>query len=403
MDKAGGIIALIAGVLGIVAGFFTLFVGGLGSAFEAKGADGILNLAWAGLALSMLAVIGGGISLARPRPGGMTVVFASVIGIVYGGSLVALCLALALIGGALAVLAPTRTGEGESPEPGRKRLQALALSLFAGLAVVVTAVLIEQRGNASDERTGMATAPETLPQATLGIGQTATGEKFAVTLRDFALRPSVGLGANSRLAPPGSVYAVLDTAVKCVDRESRRYHPGAVLARINGRIVKFDSHENLAITRSFGMINPLTEERSLLVYTLPAEAANAELVWQPGDGAGQSAFLLHSPAVSALPAPPATTAQSSTGAEIYRRDGSTLEFAQLTTGEVSFKLLVVSHDGNTGEAEGVVQPRDGMAVWKNEVFGCELKFHWQGNALRLEQKGGCGFGMGVDGSGVYVR
>ncbi|HNB55108.1 MAG TPA: hypothetical protein PK530_24370, partial [Anaerolineales bacterium] len=93
----------------------------------------------------------------------------------------------------------------------------------------------------------------------------------------------------------------------------------------------------------------------------------------------------------------------STGAEIYRRDGSTLEFAQLTTGEVSFKLLVVSHDGNTGEAEGVVQPRDGMAVWKNEVFGCELKFHWQGNALRLEQKGGCGFGMGVDGSGVYVR
>ena len=39
MDKAGGIIALIAGVLGIVAGFFTLFVGGIGSAFESNEAD----------------------------------------------------------------------------------------------------------------------------------------------------------------------------------------------------------------------------------------------------------------------------------------------------------------------------------------------------------------------------
>ncbi len=403
MEKAGGIIALIAGVLGIIAGFFTLFVGGLGSAFEAQGADGILNLAWAGLALSMLVVIGGGISLARPRPGGMTVVFTSVVGIVYGGSLVALCLALALIGGALAVLAPTRTGEGESPEPGRKRWQALALSLFAGLAVVVTAILIEQRGYASSESPGGAAAPETLPQANLGTGQTATGEKFAVTLRDFALRPSVGLGANLRLAPPGSIYAVLDTAVKCVDRESRWYRPGALLARINGRIVKFDTHENLAITRSFGMINPLTEERSLLIYTLPAEAANAELIWLPGDGAGQDAFLLQSPVASAMPSPPALVARSSTGTEIYRLGGSTLEFAPQPTGEVSFKLLIVSQEGNTGEAEGVLQPREGLAVWKNEDFGCELRFHWQGKAVKLGQHGGCGFGMGVDGSGVYVR
>ena len=112
---------------------------------------------------------------------------------------------------------------------------------------------------------------------------------------------------------------------------------------------------------------------------------------------------MYSPAVSALPAPPALTAQSSTGAEIYRRDGSTLAFAQLPTGEVSFKLLVVSDDGNTGEVEGVVQPRDGMAVWKNEDFGCELRFNWQGNAVKLEQQGECGFGMGVDASGVYVR
>ncbi len=72
-------------------------------------------------------------------------------------------------------------------------------------------------------------------------------------------------------------------------------------------------------------------------------------------------------------------------------------------GALSFKLLIVSNDGNTGEAEGLLKPRDGVAVWKNEEFDCELTFRWQGNAVKMDQQGMCGFGMGVDGSGVYVR
>jgi hypothetical protein len=280
MDKAGGIIALIAGVLGIVAGFFTLFVGGIGSAFEAKEAESILNLAWVGIAAAMLVVIGGGVSLAKPRSGGMAVVFASVVGIVYGGSLVAICLALALIGGSIAVLAPLKTGELEEAEPARKRWQALAMSLGAGVTVVVIATVIEQNGN------------------------------------------TAGSAANPQ--------------------------------------------------------------------TKAAQAAGSSMTM------GQAASENRS---SVMPAQPAASAPA--GPQTYRFGGSTLEFAPQPDGALGFKLLIVSNDGNTGEAEGLLRPRDGVAIWKNEEFECELTFRWQGNTVQLNQKGMCGFGMGVDGSGVY--
>ena len=48
MKKAGGIIALIAGIFGVLAAIFTLLVGGAGAAFEAEGADTIIGLGWGG-------------------------------------------------------------------------------------------------------------------------------------------------------------------------------------------------------------------------------------------------------------------------------------------------------------------------------------------------------------------
>lgn len=197
---------------------------------------------------------------------------------------------------------------------------------------------------------------------------------------------------------------MLEVSVQCIDNESRWYAPSDLIASLGGQIIKFDKHENLfCVTQSFGQINPLSEQKGLIVFKLPVEAANAELAWQPGRGAGETPFKLNVLAVASLPAKPAPTAQASTGVESYRLGDSTLEFAAQPDGALSFKLLLVSDNGNTGEAEGLLQPREGLAVWKDEDFECELTFHWQGNAVKLNQKGMCGFGMGVEGSGVYVR
>jgi hypothetical protein len=126
--------------------------------------------------------------------------------------------------------------------------------------------------------------------------------------------------------------------------------------------------------------------------TNAAQAAWPSMAMDPTASENRSAVM---------PAQPAPSAP--TGPQTYHLGGSTLEFSPQPDGALGFKLLIVSDDGNTGEAEGLLRPHDGVAVWKNEEFECELTFRWQGNAVKLDQKGMCGFGMGVDGSGVYVR
>lgn len=52
MIKAGGILAIIAGLLSLLEGVATLLVGGLGAAFSAGGADTMVGLGWGGMRIS---------------------------------------------------------------------------------------------------------------------------------------------------------------------------------------------------------------------------------------------------------------------------------------------------------------------------------------------------------------
>jgi hypothetical protein len=54
MNKAGGIISIIAGIFGVMAAIATLFVGGMGSAFKADGANQIMGFGWGGIVFSFL-------------------------------------------------------------------------------------------------------------------------------------------------------------------------------------------------------------------------------------------------------------------------------------------------------------------------------------------------------------
>ena len=62
MRKAGGIIALIAGIFAVFAAGFTLFTGGLGAAFEAEGADTIVLLGWGGVVFAFLTIVLGAVA-----------------------------------------------------------------------------------------------------------------------------------------------------------------------------------------------------------------------------------------------------------------------------------------------------------------------------------------------------
>lgn len=105
MKKAGGIIALIAGILGIFAAFATLLVGGLGSAVEAEGAKTVVGLGWGGVLFSFLTIIFGAVCMgAKSRTPSALLVTSSILGAVMGGTMVALFMVLALVGGIIAMI-----------------------------------------------------------------------------------------------------------------------------------------------------------------------------------------------------------------------------------------------------------------------------------------------------------
>ncbi|HHX63647.1 MAG TPA: hypothetical protein GX702_02035 [Chloroflexi bacterium] len=113
MVRAGGIIALIAGVLGILAGVVTLMVGGLGAALEAEGAGTVVGLGWGGLFFSFACIVLGAIAAAatpRSRLTGVLLIICAIAGAILGGTLVAVIMILALVGGILATV-------GKRPKP----------------------------------------------------------------------------------------------------------------------------------------------------------------------------------------------------------------------------------------------------------------------------------------------
>jgi hypothetical protein len=104
MKKAGGIIAVISGISGTFAAIITLIVGGLGKAFNAHDATTIVNLGFGGVFFAFLTIVLGAVAMnSASRIPGVLLILSALAGAVLGGALVAVCMALALIGGVLAL------------------------------------------------------------------------------------------------------------------------------------------------------------------------------------------------------------------------------------------------------------------------------------------------------------
>jgi hypothetical protein len=151
MGKAGGIIGIIAGVFGIIAAVVTLFVGGLGSAFHAEGAKAVVGLGWGGVLFSFLAIVFGAVAIARPKGAGIGLIIVSIIGAILGGTLVAICMALSLIGGILAVVgaknvkpasAPLAVDETTAPAGAYPKKKSVWVWVLASVVVVVIGLVV---------------------------------------------------------------------------------------------------------------------------------------------------------------------------------------------------------------------------------------------------------------------
>ncbi len=104
MKKAGGIIALVSGIFGTLAAIATLFIGGIGSAIEADGGDTVLAFGVGGIAFSFLTIVFAAVAMgAKGRVPGVLLILCAIAGAILGGTLVAVPMVLALIGGILAL------------------------------------------------------------------------------------------------------------------------------------------------------------------------------------------------------------------------------------------------------------------------------------------------------------
>lgn len=105
MQKAGGIIGLVAGIFGVFAAFVTLFFGGVAKAVEADGANTVVGLGWGGVLFSFLVIVLGAVAMgAKSKTPGALLMISALAGAVLGGTLVAIFMVLAFIGGLLATI-----------------------------------------------------------------------------------------------------------------------------------------------------------------------------------------------------------------------------------------------------------------------------------------------------------
>ena len=118
MARAGGIVALIAGVLAVAAAAVTLLIGGCGAALESDGAETVVLLGWGGLLAAFGCIVLGAVAAATPsRWPGVLLVFCALFGAIFGGTLVAIVMVLALVGGVLAAVGRRPSTESTSASP----------------------------------------------------------------------------------------------------------------------------------------------------------------------------------------------------------------------------------------------------------------------------------------------
>jgi hypothetical protein len=127
---AGLLLGIIGGIIGLVASGFALGVGAIGSATGAQGSETVIGLGWAALGLSVVGIVGGALSLAKPRVAALLMLIAGIggsiaisIAYVVAGPLLIIGAVLAFLGRAKKAPAASltkvlTTGSGQASSAG---------------------------------------------------------------------------------------------------------------------------------------------------------------------------------------------------------------------------------------------------------------------------------------------
>ncbi len=141
MNKTGGILGIIGSLLGFLASIVTVFVGGIGKAFNANGSILLTQMGWIGLIACFLAIIAAAMCFSKPRGAGIILIVLSILGML-GGLLVGIFMLLTLAGGIVTVMSAPKVQPSVNTEevPIRKKFAWTKMKI--GIAVIFSLFLV---------------------------------------------------------------------------------------------------------------------------------------------------------------------------------------------------------------------------------------------------------------------
>lgn len=185
MINAGGIIGIIAGVIGTIAAVVTIFFGGLASGISGGTENTVLWLGFGGILFSFLTIVFSAISLfsKKPKNHGIALILSAIGGIILGGTFVAIFMVLSLISGILVVIGskkiaiepPTENVE-TAQLPQTKDSKAKKIALISGSVVAVLIIIGVIASNKSPQKSAEIKARQTLSE----MDQLASAEESRI-------------------------------------------------------------------------------------------------------------------------------------------------------------------------------------------------------------------------------
>ena len=116
MKRASGIIGIIGGILGFIAAIFTLMAGGFVGALESVSGDGgdagatIVQFGWLGVLAAFLTIIFSALMFnAKSKLMPILLLASAIIGAIFGGTFVAVCMVLCIIAGIIGFIGVGKT------------------------------------------------------------------------------------------------------------------------------------------------------------------------------------------------------------------------------------------------------------------------------------------------------
>lgn len=225
MRIAGGIIGLIAGIIAFFAAIITLFVGGLGSAFEAEGGETVIALGWGGILFAFLVIIFSAVALGVKRKWvGVVLAICSILGAVLGGTLVAVLMVLSLIGGILVFFGSkggknpdSVSGAAEVPDQIDKgspvgKIAIYSGSVLGGLFVLAIVVSLVAPSDGTDRTDSAAETRSEAPAEANELHYTEDAAyigDFLVQIDEFRTTSRVGERLFQREAGTGEVFVLI--------------------------------------------------------------------------------------------------------------------------------------------------------------------------------------------------